>query len=60
MSERRRHRPQGAAGGGPGAPGENRQNGKRVPSKASFDLNAGDLLEIRTPGGGGYGEKPAH
>jgi N-methylhydantoinase B len=58
ITERRRHRPQGAAGGGPGAAGENRLNDKRVPAKASFDLVAGDLLEIRTPGGGGWGAPP--
>jgi N-methylhydantoinase B len=55
MTERRRHAPPGAAGGGPGARGENRLNGKRIPAKASLDLRAGDLLEIRTPGGGGWG-----
>jgi N-methylhydantoinase B len=55
MTERRRHRPQGAAGGGPGAAGENRLNGRRAPAKASFELAPGDLLEIRTPGGGGWG-----
>jgi len=55
MTERRRHAPPGAAGGGPGARGENRLNGKRIPAKASLDLKAGDVLEIRTPGGGGWG-----
>jgi N-methylhydantoinase B len=59
MTERRRHRPQGAAGGGPGATGENRLNGRRVAAKAAFDLGPGDLLEIRTPGGGGWGSPPS-
>jgi N-methylhydantoinase B len=55
MTERRRHAPPGAAGGGPGARGENRLNGRRTPAKTSLDLKAGDVLEIRTPGGGGWG-----
>jgi N-methylhydantoinase B len=55
MTDRRRHGPPGAAGGGPGAAGRNTLNGRRLPAKASLDLRAGDLLEIRTPGGGGWG-----
>jgi N-methylhydantoinase B len=55
LSERRRHAPRGAAGGEDGAMGENRLNGKRIEGKVSRELRAGDVLEIRTPGGGGYG-----
>jgi N-methylhydantoinase B len=55
LSERRRNRPRGAAGGGDGALGENRLNGRRIGGKVSRELRAGDVLEIRTPGGGGYG-----
>jgi N-methylhydantoinase B len=55
MSERRRHRPQGAGGGQPGAAGQNRLNGRPIPAKTSFDGEPGDRLEIRTPGGGGWG-----
>ena len=55
MTERRRHRPAGAAGGGPGAAGVNLLNGRRIPAKAALELRVGDVLEIRTPGGGGYG-----
>ena len=55
LSERRRHAPRGADGGEDGAPGENRLNGRRVPGKLSRELRAGDVLEIRTPGGGGHG-----
>ncbi|MGN6378279.1 MAG: hydantoinase B/oxoprolinase family protein [Gaiellales bacterium] len=58
MTERRRHGPPGAAGGEPGAPGRNLLNGRQVPAKASLDLQAGDVLEIRTPGGGGWGRAP--
>ena len=55
MTERRRHGPRGAAGGEDGAPGANRLNGRRLPAKCSLDLKKGDVLEIRTPGGGGWG-----
>jgi len=55
ITERRRRRPRGAAGGEDGALGENRLNGRRLAAKVSRELAAGDLLEIRTPGGGGYG-----
>jgi N-methylhydantoinase B/oxoprolinase/acetone carboxylase alpha subunit len=56
MTDRRRHGPPGGAGGGPGARGQNLLNGRRLPAKCSLDLRAGDLLEIRTPGGGGWGD----
>ncbi|HEU0193078.1 MAG TPA: hydantoinase B/oxoprolinase family protein [Gaiellales bacterium] len=55
MTDRRRHGPPGGTGGGPGARGQNLLNGRRLPAKCSLDLRAGDLLEIRTPGGGGWG-----
>ncbi len=59
LTERRIGRPWGLAGGEPGAPGENllhSQQGKaRLPGKVAFDANPGDLLVIRTPGGGGWG-----
>jgi N-methylhydantoinase B len=56
ITERRRHRPSGAAGGGPGAAGRNLVNGEDVPPKAAGTLRAGDRLRIETPGGGGHGE----
>jgi N-methylhydantoinase B len=59
LTERRRHAPRGAAGGGDGTLGENRLNGRPIAGKVSRELRAGDLLEIRTPGGGGYGRAPA-
>jgi N-methylhydantoinase B len=55
LTDRRRHRPQGAEGGGPGAPGENRVNGETLPPKVSRRLERGDVVEVRTPGGGGWG-----
>ena len=52
--------PYGIAGGQPGATGENRvirADGSIVELIGSdqADLGAGDVLEIWTPGGGGYG-----
>jgi N-methylhydantoinase B/oxoprolinase/acetone carboxylase alpha subunit len=55
MTERRGHGPRGAAGGGDGAPGRNLLNGRPLPAKLSRDVRAGDVVEIHTPGGGGYG-----
>jgi N-methylhydantoinase B len=56
ITERRRHRPKGAAGGEPGRAGRNLVNGEDVPPKAAGTLRPGDRLRIETPGGGGYGE----
>jgi N-methylhydantoinase B len=58
VSERRRHAPRGASGGGSGRPGRNALNGEDLPAKATGDLRRGDRLTIETPGGGGYG-RPA-
>jgi N-methylhydantoinase B len=55
ITERRRHEPSGADGGGPGAPGRNLLNGEELPAKASGTLHPGDRLRIETPGGGGHG-----
>jgi N-methylhydantoinase B len=55
VGERRRRGPQGARGGGPGAPGRNLLNGEDLPGKVTRDLRAGDLVRQETPGGGGYG-----
>ena len=55
VSERRRHPPQGARGGGAGLPGRNALNGGDLAAKATGDLRPGDRLTIETPGGGGYG-----
>jgi N-methylhydantoinase B len=56
ITERRRHAPPGADGGGPGAPGRNLLNGEDVPAKTSGTLRPGDRLRIETPGGGGHGK----
>jgi N-methylhydantoinase B len=55
ITERRRHAPPGAAGGGDGAPGRNSLNGDELPAKATGSLRRGDRLRIETPGGGGHG-----
>src|SRR5215217_7615248 len=55
ITERRRHAPHGAAGGGDGMPGRNARNGEQLPAKATGSLRAGDRLRIETPGGGGHG-----
>jgi N-methylhydantoinase B len=60
LSERRRRGPAGLAGGEAGAPGENvllSNGGERpLPAKATFRVRAGDVLSIRSPGGGGWGK----
>ena len=55
LTERRARAPQGAAGGEPGLPGRNLLNGEGLPAKLSRTLEAGDIVRIETPGGGGYG-----
>ena len=55
ITERRRHRPLGAAGGEPGAAGRNLVDGRELPAKAAGTLRAGQRLRIETPGGGGHG-----
>ena len=62
LTERRRHAPQGVAGGGPGEVGENLIDGDPVPAKTTVEVAAGTTVTVRTPGGGGYGdpsERPA-
>ena len=55
VTERRRHAPQGAAGGGCGALGRNLLNGEPIPAKCRLDLMPGDVISVLTPGGGGWG-----
>ncbi len=59
ITDRRRKGPYGLNGGRSGAPGKNViiRNGIEItaPSKGSFELKDGDVLSIRTPGGGGWG-----
>lgn len=55
ITERRLIEPWGLAGGKPGATGVQRLDGVALPPKVSVDVEAGQLLEIETPGGGGWG-----
>jgi N-methylhydantoinase B len=59
LSERRAYAPGGAAGGSPGAHGENLlcRAGAwlGLAGKFTTEAEAGDIISIRTPGGGGWG-----
>lgn len=61
LTERRKTSPYGLMGGKSGERGKNIliRDGVEIPleSKGIFDLVAGDVLSIQTPGGGGYGTK---
>ena len=60
LTERRLQGPRGAAGGEDGATGENVliRNGseEKLPGKVTFDAQEGDIVSIRSPGGGGWGK----
>jgi N-methylhydantoinase B len=56
IAERRRHGPWGLQGGAAGEPGRQRLDGTALPGKVSREVAAGQLLEIETPGGGGWGK----
>jgi N-methylhydantoinase B len=59
LCDRRRRGPYGLAGGHEGTPGKNtiERNGKKreLPGKCSLFAEAGSVLGIETPGGGGWG-----
>ncbi|MFN8643497.1 MAG: hydantoinase B/oxoprolinase family protein [Candidatus Binatia bacterium] len=61
LTERRRSRPPGAAGGAPGASGHNELirgvARSTLPAKASIAVRSGDRLRVSTPGGGGWGAR---
>lgn len=63
LAERRKFRPWGLQGGEDGAAGRatvvKSATGEQVelPGKCSLHLEAGDILRIETPGGGGWGKK---
>jgi N-methylhydantoinase B len=62
LCERRTVGPSGAQGGEDGAPGENVliRDGveEHLPGKTTFSVRAGDVISIRSPGGGGWGVAP--
>ncbi len=59
LCERRTRGPAGARGGEDGAPGVNAlisgDEERILPGKASFEVKAGRILSVRSPGGGGWG-----
>ncbi len=55
LTERRTVAPPGAQGGGNGAMGRNWLNDCTLPAKTRVAMQAGDVLTIETPGGGGWG-----
>ncbi|MGH9931353.1 MAG: hydantoinase B/oxoprolinase family protein [Pyrinomonadaceae bacterium] len=63
LADRRKRGPYGLAGGDDGKPGsaaiirDGRE--RKVGSKGSWELKAGDRVRIETPGGGGFGKKGA-
>jgi N-methylhydantoinase B len=63
LTERRRFAPYGLAGGEPGQPGRNllihNSHESELPAKTTLTVQAGHLLRIETPGGGGFGEVQA-
>ena len=65
LAERRKFRPWGLQGGAEGAAGRatvfegGAAAGTALPGKCSLHLEAGDVLRIETPGGGGWGRKAA-
>ena len=65
ITERRSTAPWGLAGGDPGRPGENwllpagdESAARALPDKVTVDLAPGDVVRVRTPGGGGWGTPP--
>jgi len=63
LADRRKFGPWGLQGGEDGAPGRavltKRATGEEIelPGKCSLHLEAGDILRIETPGGGGWGKR---
>ena len=60
LADRRKRGPYGLAGGGEGSAGRDRVVGRggrsrRLDSKGSWQLEAGDRVRVETPGGGGHG-----
>jgi N-methylhydantoinase B len=56
LADRRRHPPRGVESGEPGATGENLLNNEALAPKVSRELETGDVVTVKTPGGGGYGQ----
>ncbi|HEY6231151.1 MAG TPA: hydantoinase B/oxoprolinase family protein [Pyrinomonadaceae bacterium] len=60
LADRRKRGPYGLAGGKDGKPGTaaiiSNERQKKIGSKGSWELAAGDRVRIETPGGGGFGK----
>ena len=60
LADRQHHAPYGLAGGGKGARGVtyllDGDSATRLDGKSTHELEAGDVVSLRTPGGGGYGD----
>jgi N-methylhydantoinase B len=61
LSDRRKRGPYGLCGGDDGKPGSaaiiRAGRVRRIGSKGSWELKAGDRMRIETPGGGGFGKE---
>jgi N-methylhydantoinase B len=61
LTDRRRHRPHGARGGESGTPGRNLlgegAEQTELPPKTTLRLDAGEVVTVVTPGGGGWGAR---
>jgi len=61
LTERRTTQPYGLHGGKPGKSGENifihERKTKKLPGKININAAPGDRLIVKTPGGGGWGNK---
>ncbi len=61
LTGRRKYAPYGLLGGEPGLKGHNilrragQENSEKIAWAATFNVQKGDILIIKTPGGGGYG-----
>jgi N-methylhydantoinase B len=59
LSDRRKFRPYGLAGGKPGAAGKaihvSGNVSHEIPAKSTVQAKSGDIVKIETPGGGGWG-----
>ncbi len=55
LTERRRRAPWGVHAGGSGKTGVNLLNGRQIPGKCHMYVQSGDILTVKTPGGGGWG-----
>ncbi|HEV7746121.1 MAG TPA: hydantoinase B/oxoprolinase family protein [Pyrinomonadaceae bacterium] len=61
LADRRKRKPYGLSGGEPGKSGNavivRDGRARKIGSKGSWELKAGDRVRIETPGGGGHGTK---